>query len=441
MKETVIQFGEGNFLRGFVDHFLDVLNKRGIYDGKAVVIQPRPGGKVKRLQDQNCRYHLLLRGIEDGKAVVEHSFVESISRCIDPYVEFEAFRALAANPDFRFVVSNTTEAGIAFDETCRMEDTPCLSFPGKVTQLLYWRYKLGLKGFVFLPCELIDANGDALKHCVLRYAKLWSLGADFETWVKEENVFANTLVDRIVTGYPRGEAEALLREIAADDPCLDTAETFALWVIEGNFEEELPLMKGGIPVIWTDDASPYKKRKVRVLNGAHTSTVFPALLCGIDTVGQAMSDGLLAGFLRHNLFEHILPMLGETPENLDFAQAVLERFSNPYIQHQWKAISLNSVSKFKVRVLPTMLQWREQRGEWPRSLVFSLACLLKYYKEQPVSDDMAAVQAIRSQSLEQILADSALWGADLSDMMDLMRECVARLQAESIQEAVRWAIS
>ena len=441
MKETVIQFGEGNFLRGFVDNFLDILNKQGLYDGKAVIIQPRPGGKVKRLQDQDCRYHLFLRGIREGEPVVEQSLVESVARCIDPYVDFESFRALAADPAFRFVVSNTTEAGIAFVENCRLEDTPCLSFPGKVTQLLYWRYQLGLSGFVFLPCELIDANGDALKSCVLRYAEVWNLEPAFTAWVEKENVFANTLVDRIVTGYPASEKDEILRKIGFDDPCLNTAETFALWVIEGNFEEELPLVKAGIPVIWTDDASPYKKRKVRVLNGAHTSTVFPALLCGVDTVRQAMDDKLISAFLKHNLFEYILPMLGETQENLDFAQAVLDRFANPYIQHQWKAISLNSVSKFKVRVLPTMLEYRKEKGIWPRSLVFSLACLLKYYKEQPVSDDAATVETIRSREPEQILADRNLWGVDLSGMTDVMNECWDKLQRYAIREAVQWAIS
>lgn len=441
MKETVIQFGEGNFLRGFVDHFLDVLNKKGLYDGKAVVVQPRPGGKVRRLQDQNCRYNLFLRGIRDGQAVVEHSLVESISRCVDPYQNFDEFRALAENPDFRFVVSNTTEAGIVFDDSCRLEDAPCLSFPGKVTQLLYWRYKLGMKGFIFLPCELIDANGDALKACVLQYAKLWKLEEAFITWVQKENVFANTLVDRIVTGYPEGEVESFLQEAGFNDQCLNTAEYFGLWVIEGNFEEELPLQKGGIPVIWTEDASPYKKRKVRVLNGAHTSTVFPALLCGVDTVGQAMNDPLICGFLKKNLFDHILPMLGENGENLEFAAAVLDRFANPYIQHQWKSISLNSVSKFSVRVLPTMLECRAQRGTWPKSMVFSLACLLKYYKEQPVSDDPAAVEAVRHGSIEEILSNEKLWGADLSDMEEMMKECWNRIQRDPIREAVQWAIS
>ena len=440
MRETMIQFGEGVFLRGFVDHFVDVLNKQGLYDGRVVVVQPRPGGKVKLLQDQGCQYNLFLRGIREGKAVSEHSRISSISRCVDPYQKFEDFLALAEQPDIRFVVSNTTEAGIAFDESCRLEDTPCLSFPGKVTQLLYRRYLLGLPGFIFLPCELIDSNGDALKACVLRHIELWGLEPEFADWVKKENVFANTLVDRIVTGYPESEKQTLTAEVGFDDRCMNTAELFGLWVIEGSFEVELPLQRAGLPVLWTEDVSPYKKRKVRVLNGAHTSTVFPALLCGVETVGEAVSDPLLQAFLEKNLYGHILPMLGETAENLDFTRAVLDRFSNPYIRHLWKAISLNSVSKFSVRVLPTIAECRERRGEWPKSLVFSLACLLKFYKEQDVSDDPAAVEFIRGQDIDAILANTNLWGMDLSACGDLVRECMKHLEMD-IGEAIQWAIS
>ncbi len=358
MRETIIQFGEGVVLRGFADHFLDVLNKQGVYDGKAVVVQPRPGGKVRLLQDQGCKYNLFLRGIRDGEAVCEHSLIESVSRCVDPYQHFDDYLSLAAQPDFRFVISNTTEAGIVFDPACKADDTPCLSFPGKVTQLLYRRYQLRLPGFVFLPCELIDGNGDALKECVVRYIHHWGLEPEFLVWVEEQNVFANTLVDRIVTGYPESEKETLTGAAGFDDRCMNTAELFGLWVIEGNFEEELPLQKAGLPAVWTDDVSPYKKRKVRVLNGAHTSTVFPALLSGVETVGEAVNDPMLRVFLEKNLYGHILPMLGETAENLAFAGAVLDRFSNPYIRHLWKAISLNSVSMFTVRVLPTMAECR-----------------------------------------------------------------------------------
>lgn len=439
MRETVIQFGEGVFLRGFVDHFLNILNKQGLYDGKAVVVQPRPGGKVRVLQEQGCRYNLFLRGIRDGKAVSEHSLIESVSRCVDPYIQYNEFIALAEQPDFRFVVSNTTEAGIAFDPACRADDTPCLSFPGKVTLLLYRRYQLGLDGFIFLPCELIDNNGDALRDCVLRYARHWELEPEFIKWVEDKNVFANTLVDRIVTGYPEAERETLLPACGFDDKCMDTAELFGLWVIEGNFEDELPLKKAGLPVVWTDDVSPYKKRKVRVLNGAHTSTVFPALLCGVETVGDAMNDALIREFLEKNLYGHILPILGENPENSAFAAAVLDRFSNPYIRHMWKAISLNSISKFTVRVLPTMEDCHKQRGEWPKSLVFSLACLLKYYKEQPVSDDPASAGYIRVHSIEDVLANRELWGTDLSECCGLVSECLEHLN-QNVREAVKWAI-
>ena len=439
MGETVIQFGEGVFLRGFVDHFLDVLNKQGIYDGKAVVVQPRPGGKVKNLQEQNCKYNLFLRGIQEGKACVEHHLIESISRCVDPYAQFDQFMALAEQPSFRFVISNTTEAGIAFDPDCRAEDMPCLSFPGKITQLLYRRFQLGLDGFVFLPCELIDNNADALKACVIQYAKHWNLEPGFLDWLAEKNTFANTLVDRIVTGYPEAEKEVLLKKAGFDDRCMNTAELFGLWVIEGDFEQELPLQRAGLPVIWTEDVSPYKKRKVRVLNGAHTSTVFPALLCGVETVGEAVRDPLLRAFLEKNLYDHILPMLGENEENTAFVKAVLDRFSNPYIRHLWKAISLNSISKFTVRVLPTMAECRGQRGQWPKSLVFSLACLLKYYKEQPVSDDPAGVAILRDQDLVTILAQRSLWGMDLSECGQLIWECLERLDQDP-REAVKWAI-
>jgi len=441
MRETVIQFGEGVFLRGFADHFLDVLNKSGLYDGKTVVIQPRPGGKTKILADQGCRYNLFLRGIRDGEAVSEQYLIESLSRCVDPYKNHDDFAALAENPDFRFVISNTTEAGIAFDPACRFEDKPCLSFPGKVAQLLWRRFKLGLDGFIFLPCELIDANGDALKACVMQYADLWELGEEFKAWVNEKNVFANTLVDRIVTGYPEAEKDALLEKAGFDDKCLNTAELFGLWVIEGDFEDELPLKKAGLPVVWTDDVSPYKKRKVRVLNGAHTSTVFPALLCGIETVGEAVNDPVMREFLDYNLNRHILPMLGETAENIEFAAAVMDRFANPYISHRWQAISLNSVSKFSVRVLPTIVDCFNSRDELPKSLVFSLACLVKYYKENEVSDSPDAVDFIKNNRVEDILANTVLWGADLSVFTALVQESLEKIEKLGIREAVKWAIS
>lgn len=441
MKETIIQFGEGNFLRGFVDYFIHKLHEKGLYDGKVVVVQPIEKGLVPVLNEQAGVYNLYLRGMENGQQVVEHTRVTSISRGIDPYADFDAFLRLADSPDFRFVVSNTTEAGIAFDNTCAFTDKPARSFPGKVTQLLFRRFQNNLPGFVFLACELIDNNGGELRDCVLRYADLWELGDEFKAWIDSENTFCNTLVDRIVTGYPKDEAEALCKELGYQDKLLDTAEIFHLWVIEGNFEQELPLQKAGFHVVWTDDVRPYKKRKVRVLNGAHTSMVCPAMLAGLSTVGECLADEQMRRFLNTCLFQAILPVLGENEENMAFTSAVLERFSNPFIKHQLSSISLNSVSKYSVRVLPTVLDFYKANGAYPKALVFSLAALLVFYKTASPQDDAAVIQSIRQRDLPQILSDEALWGADLSGLLPLVQESTQRIARDGIREAIEWAIS
>lgn len=441
MKETIIQFGEGNFLRGFVDYFIHKLHEKGLYDGKVVVVQPIEKGLVPVLNEQAGVYNLYLRGTENGRQVVEHTRVTSISRGIDTYADFDAFLRLADSPDFRFIVSNTTEAGIAFDSTCAFTDKPARSFPGKVTQLLFRRFQNNLPGFVFLACELIDNNGGELRDCVLRYADLWKLGDEFKAWIDSENTFCNTLVDRIVTGYPKDEAEALCKELGYQDKLLDTAEIFHLWVIEGNFEQELPLQNAGFHVVWTDDVRPYKKRKVRVLNGAHTSMVCPAMLAGLSTVGECLADEQMRRFLNTCLFQAILPVLGENEENMAFTSAVLERFSNPFIKHQLSSISLNSVSKYSVRVLPTVLDFYKANGVYPKALVFSLAALLVFYKTASPQDDAAVIQSIRQRDLPQILSDEALWGADLSGLLPLVQESIQRIARDGIREAIEWAIS
>lgn len=436
MKETVIQFGEGNFLRGFFDYFLHEMNEKGLYKGKAVIVQPRAGGKVQGLNEQCCKYNLYLRGIEKGKTRCEHTLIESVSRCVDPYKDFESFIALADNPDFRFIVSNTTEAGIAFDDSCSFDDKPCISFPGKVTQLLYRRYKNNLNGFVFLPCELIDSNGAALKACVLKYAVLWELEDDFVNWVNSKNYFANTLVDRIVTGFPTDDAARL----HPDDKYIDTAELFHLWVIEGDFEDELPLKKCGFNVIWTDNAAPYKKIKVRILNGAHTSLVAGALLSGIETVGEAMADEVACGFLCKAMQEEILPAIGENEESKAFAESVFDRFKNPYIHHRWKSISLNSVSKFSVRVLPTMLEYQEKFGEFPKCLSLSLAYLLYYYKNNTPQDSREAIDYIKSNPISDILKNKELWQSDISALTELIEEYYGKIEEIGPREAMKWIL-
>ena len=437
MKETVIQFGEGNFLRGFFDYFLHVMNEQGLYEGKAVVVQPRSGGKCALLNAQDCKYNLYLRGVEKGEIKQEHCLIQSISRGVDPYKNFDEYMALAENPDFRFIASNTTEAGIAFDETGSFNDMPCASFPGKLTQLLYRRFELGLGGFIILPCELIDSNGDELKKCVVRYAEHWGLDRGFIRWLESENTFANTLVDRIVTGYPADETAVKHPE----DKFLDTAEIFHLWVIEGDFENELPLKKAGFNVIWTDDAKPYKKIKVRILNGAHTSLVAGALLSGIETVGEAMADETASAFLTKAMSEEILPTIGENDESKAFASSVFDRFRNPFIQHKWRSIALNSVSKFSVRVLPTILEYKEKTGEYPTLLTLSLAYLIYFYKNDISEDNADVIYKMTNGALDDILADTSLWQADLSDMADTVRYYCNQIAKLGAKETMKWILS
>ena len=437
MKETVIQFGEGNFLRGFFDYFLHKMNEKGLYNGKAVVIQPRAGGKCALLNEQDCKYNLYSRGIQNGEIVKEHTFVESISRCVDPYKNFDEYMSLADNPDFRFVVSNTTEAGIDFDDTCNFDDKPCKSFPGKLTQLLYKRYENNMQGFIFLPTELIDNNGDELKKCVLEYAKFWNLGEGFIYWIENENTFANTLVDRIVTGYPNDETA----EKHTDDKFLDTAEIFHLWVIEGDYEAELPLKKAGFNVVWTDDAKPYKKTKVRILNGAHTSLVAGAILSGIETVGDAMADELASAFLIKCMKEEILPTIGENEERIAFANSVLDRFRNPFIKHKWRSIVLNCVSKFAVRDLPTLLEYKEKNGEYPKCLTMALAYLIYFYKNDTPDDTADVMAKMKEGSIAEILADESLWLTDISDMTDIVTEYYGKIETLGAKGAMEWILS
>lgn len=441
MKEKIIQFGTGNFLRGFADAFIEKLNKDGLYEGKIVIVSPTDSKQVDSINSQRGKYNLYLRGIENGGEIYKRTEITSISRAINPYRNFEDYITLAENQDFRFIISNTTEAGIVFSADDKLTDRPAKSFPAKLTQLLYARYQAGLNGFVIFACELIDNNGKQLENFVAEYAKLWGLGEDFCKWIAEENDFCNTLVDRIVTGYPKDEAESLLAETGYEDKLLDTAEPYHFWAIEGEHEKELPFHTAGLNVIWTDDVSPYKKRKVRLLNGSHTSLLFPSLLCGAETVKQSLDDVDLNKYLNTCLFDYILPALGDTEENRQFACAVLERFANPYIRHMWRSISLNSVSKFKARVLPTITDYINKNDLLPKPLIFSLACLIAYYKLNDINDDAKAAAYIKNNSVKDILSNTGLWGSDLSIMEDLVNKSLSIIHNEGIREAIIWSIS
>ncbi len=396
--EKVIQFGEGNFLRAFVDYMFDKINEDGLFDGGITLIQPIPGGDFLRniLNEQDGLYTLIARGRENGEKTVQKRLITCVNRCINPYVDLDTYNECAKNPELRFVVSNTTEAGISWKEEDMITSKPQDSFPAKVCNFLYVRFKEFNgdmnKGLVFIPCELIDDNGKTLKKYVLQHAANWKLGNEFINWVENACVFTSTLVDRIVTGYPRNEAKDLCEEFGYEDNAIDTSEIFHTWVIEGpaELEKELPFPKAGLKVIFTSDVKPYKKRKVRILNGAHTCSVLGAYLSGYDIVRDVMNDELFYKYLEDALNNEIIPAI--TSEELthddlkSFADAVFDRFKNPFIDHKLLDISLNSTSKFEARVLHTIQEYYAQKNELPKILTFSFAAYLAFYRGTEIKD-------------------------------------------------------
>lgn len=419
-RETIIQFGTGRFLRGFFDYFINCLNQQGLYDGRIVVIQSTPGGAAERINAQNGVYHLVLRGIENGKAMEECHRITSISRALNPESDFGGFLKLAENQAMRVIISNTTEIGIQFDATASFDDRPPKAYPAKLCRLLHHRFQSGLPGFLIFPCELIDHNADVLRSAVLGHARRWKLGEGFIRWIETENRFCNTLVDRICTGFPAEEAEQWEKKLGGPDALLNTAEPFHLWAVEGNYEEELPFRKAGLNVVWTDDITPYKLRKVRILNGGHTSMVLGASLFGLETVLECMQDETVHRLFRKCVFEEIVPTLGENEETLAFACSVEERFQNPYIRHHLADIAVNSVSKFKVRVLPTIREYEKMFHLQPHGLLFSLAALLAFYRLREPNDRAEYIHVLKEAPLSAILADTAVWGEDLSRYYDIV---------------------
>lgn len=411
--ERIIQFGEGGFLRGFVDWMLQKINAVSEFDGSVVVVQPIEKGMCDLLEKNNCVYTHLIRGVEG----VEKSVIDVISRCVKPYEDFNSYLALAEQPELRFVVSNTTEAGIVFNENDKLDAAPNVTFPGKVTVLLKKRFELGLPGFMFLPCELIDRNGDNLKKCILQYADLWELGDEFKNWVEKENIFTSTLVDRINTGYPKEEQ----LDLGYDDPMVNTSEYFHLWVIETDYEleKEIPFSKAGLNVIVTKDKlEMYRTRKVRILNGAHTSLVPYALLSGFDTVKSCMDDAVMSEHLRKCVFDEIIPTLDlPRDELIAYANDVLTRFSNPYIKHYLSSIALNSVSKFKVRVLPSILEYIKRFEKMPKTLIFAFAKLIDFYRTDMTNDSADVTAFMKTATVKEILEKEEYWGVNLGYLL------------------------
>ncbi|MBE6705523.1 MAG: tagaturonate reductase [Ruminococcaceae bacterium] len=408
----IIQFGEGGFLRGFVDWIVQLTNENSDFNAGVVVVQPIEKGMCDMLEKQNCVYTHIMRGMKDGVPTVEKKVIDVIDHTVQPYKDFEEYLALADDKNFRFIVSNTTESGIAFVADDKAENAPAVSFPGKLTLLLKRRFDKKLPGFIFLPCELIDRNGENLKKCVLKYIELWNLGDDFAAWIENENYFCNTLVDRIVTGYPRDEKI----DLGYEDNMLNTSELFHLWVIEGPdfLVKEFPFDKANLNIIVTNDLERYRTRKVRILNGAHTSMIPYAMLCNIESVGDCMKDEKMSAFVKKCVYEEIIPTL-DLPEEelLDYANNVFERFENPYIKHLCASISLNSVSKFKVRVLPSLLEYIKRKNAMPETLLFSFAKLIEFYKVGTPNDDEKIMAYMKEASVKDILSNKDLWDEDL----------------------------
>jgi tagaturonate reductase len=451
-----MQYGEGNFLRAFVEYMIDIANEKGVFNGSVCIVKPIERGSLEALRAQDGVYTVLLRGKLNGKILSEKRVITCVDGCVDPYKEYEAYAALAKSPELRFIVSNTTEAGVGYDAGDDISLKPPKTYPGKLTKFLYERFVFfggaADKGLIILPVELIEKNGEKLRQCCMKLAARWNLPERFISWLNNDNIFCSSLVDRIVTGYPRDEAETLA--FGYTDKLLDTGEPFALWVIECEnpeaVEAEFPLDKAGLPVIFTKDMRPYRERKVRILNGAHTSSALAAYLMGLKTVGEMMSDKTMRAFLEKALYDDLAPMVPlPAGEVRRFATSVLERFENPYIKHDILSIALNSVAKFKSRVLPAIIETQEQAGRLPETLCFAFAALIRFYvgggdykiiDETPVLEFFADNASLPPDRLTaEFLSRVDFWGRDLTEipgLADSVSEKLQHIAASGMKAAV-----
>lgn len=469
----VLQFGEGGFLRAFVDYMIDVANEKGNFNGDIVIVKPIEFGNLDFFKEQDCQYTLTMSGMENGKEKTITRVITSVADAVAAVEEYDRFMEYAKTEDLRFIVSNTTEAGIVFSADDKFEMCPPATFPGKLTKFMYERYKWcngdNSMGLVLLPVELIDNNGKELKRCVFEYIDLWGLEEGFKTWLDEACVFASTLVDRIVTGYPRETAEEMWDELGYRDNLLDTCELFALWVIESDkdISDEFPLDKAGMPVVFTNNLKPYKKRKVRILNGAHTSFVLASFLAGNDYVIESMNDRDVSQYMKDTIFNEVIPSLPTRNDNsyTDFAESVIERFEHPYMKHRLLSISLNSVSKWRARCMPSLKSYIIKEGKLPKHLVFSLASLMQFYtgteirngalighrmgdEEYEVMDDMNVLEFFAEKSttlpeaqfVQEFLSNEDFFGEDLTKfdgVAEGVTEYLIKIRTLGVREAMQ----
>ena len=461
----IIQFGEGNFLRAFVDWIVWNTNQKTDFNAGVVVVQPIENGMVEMLNSQDGLYHVNLQGIDKGEAVDSIQMIDVINGGINPYTQNDEYMALAEDPNIRFVISNTTEAGIAFDPSCKLEDKPASSYPGKLTQLLYRRYKHFngdvSKGLLILPCELIFLNGKELKKCIGQYIDLWNLGEGFKTWFEEACGVYCTLVDRIVPGYPKDTIEQIHERIGYNDNLVVKGEIFHLWVIEApeSVAAEFPADKAGLNVLFVPSEAPYHERKVTLLNGPHTVLSPVGYLSGLDTVKECVEDPQVGAFVKKVMYEELMETLNlPKPELQAFADSVVERFVNPYVKHFVTSIMLNSFPKYKTRDLPGLKTYLERKGELPKGLVLGLAGIITYYKggkrgdvEIVPNDDAAIVELLKNlwatgdvrKVAEGVLAAEFIWGEDLNTvpgLTDLLTADLALIQNEGMRAAVKSVI-
>ncbi len=441
----ILQFGEGNFLRAFTDWIVNKMNKEIGFNTGIDVVQPLANGMVEMLTAQDGLYHVYLKGIKEGKPITEYSLIDCINKGINPYTDFETYKESILNPDLRFVFSNTTEAGISWEATDTLEMQPQNSFPAKVAALLYMRYKAFdgdmSRGLIFFACELIDRNGDVLKKFVLQHAEKWNLGNDFIQWINEACCFCSTLVDRIVPGFPRDEIKEIHKELGFEDKLVVVGEYFHLWVIEAPewVQNEFPARDAGLEVKFVKDMKPYREQKVQVLNGCHTGSFAVSYLSGIETVREAYENRIVGRFMKELVFDEVLTVLeGSEKELKKFANKILERFSNPFICHQWQSIALNATSKWETRNLPSLIKFYERHNVLPQKLVFSLAAMIAYFKgevngkEYKVQDDEWILDFYKEawtecdghpnsiyQLCEKVLRLDKVWKRNLNDIPNL----------------------
>lgn len=462
---TVLQIGEGNFLRGFFDWMMSECIKRNVFAGSIAVMQPRPSGQanIARLASQDGLYTLVTRGLEEGTPVSRTEVISVFSKVFDPYTEWEEFKRLAVSPDLRFVVSNTTEAGLSYRPE-PLGSGPILSFPGKIAYLLHLRYTAYPDstghGLIFLPCELLERNGEALRDAVLQYADDWGFSDAFKEWVIGHNRFLNSLVDRIVTGYPEeAQAEAWFEEWGYRDSLLCTAEPYHLWAIEAEPElgKLLPFHEAGLNVHFTNDLTPFQQRKVRILNGMHTWMAPLGLLHGVGHVRELLEHEELGARLRVLAGREISPALPYPAEEIEaYVAEVFDRFANPYIVHRLSAIAMNTLSKFRIRLLPSLVWYEGQNQNVPEQLIMGLAGLLRYYKVNretdgtftgrdfngqtyTVSDNVAQLERMAeiwsgvaageelSRTVRHLLAEEIFWGQSLAEWASLADNVTACL--------------